>query len=187
MKKFFITLAIFGILIFLTNTVWFSGAGTPISCNAGGVGEGYYLGIHSCQWSLILFATEAALFIATVWFFIQAGPANIWTAITRQKLWLGLLCLIVLIGGGVLYWNEMQEEQQSQANYYKNVDVNNSVRSALGSSLGKYLLNTVIEGNSATIYFTADAPVNESALGQAISVLKQKGYSQVRWSVAASH
>lgn len=186
MKKFFITLAVFGLLVFVTNTVWFTGTGTLITCNEGGVGQGVYLGIHSCQWALILFVTEAALLIASIWFFIQAGPANVWAAIWRQKLWLGALCLILVIGGGVLYWNEMQEEQQSQANYYKNVEINNSVRSALGSSLEKYYLNTVVEGNNATMYFMQGAPVNESVLAPAISAIKQKGYSQVRWSVAAS-
>jgi hypothetical protein len=185
MKKLFITLAVFAILVFVTNTVWFTGTGTLITCNEGGVGEGFYLGIHSCQWALILLVTEAALLIASVWFFIQAGPANVWAAIKRQKLWLGVLCLLALIGGGMLYWNEMQEEQQSQVSYNKNVEVNDSVRSALGSALEKYYLNTVTEGSSATMYFMAGAPVNESVLGPAISTLKEKGYSEVRWSVAS--
>jgi hypothetical protein len=184
-KKFFITLTVFGVLILVTNTVYFASTGLT-TCNEGGVGEGFYLGIHSCQWALILLAVEAALLFASVWFFIQAGPANVWAAIKRQKLWLGVLLLIVLIGGGMLYWNEMQEEQQSQANYYKNVVVNDSVRSALGPSLEQYYLNTVTEGNSATMYFMAGASVNESVLAPAIAELKQEGYTEVRWSVAAS-
>lgn len=184
MKRFWSSFGVFIIFEFWINSVY-----VPVDTQCNSL-EGVYgnptFGIAPCTWSWVVFGIQILLFVLTVTSFFQAGPANVWTAIWRQKRWLGVLCLIVLIGGGALYWNELREEQQSQANYYKNVEVNNAVRSTLGPALEKYYLNTVTEGSSATMYFIASAPANESTLRPAISVLKQQGYSQIRWSVAAS-
>ena len=120
MKKFFITLAVLGVLIALTS-IWSAGTGTFITCNEGGVGQGFYLGIHSCQWALILLAAEAVLLFVAVRYFIQAGPANVWAAVKKQKMWIGAVILVILVVAGILYWNELMEDRQSQINYYKNL------------------------------------------------------------------
>jgi hypothetical protein len=184
MKKLFMLLAALGFVVLITETAWFSGL---TMCNEGGSGHGVYLGIHSCEWAVIFFAIKVALLIASIRAFLQVGASNVWIMIKRQKLWLGAFFLFVLLGGGVLYWNELQQDHQNQVNYQKRTEVNSAVRSALDPSLKKYYLETVTMEHNATIYFMADAPVNDSVLGPAISALQQRGYSHVDWSVRTAN